>query len=132
VTASSASNRVNRGGNFNNTAVNLRAGNRNNNTPSNANNNIGLRCMSPRKCRRIAFKDAIRVRKVRDQPPSSCAGFIAGRRAPAASGWRMLPGCGLELVVNAERKSRKATGCKRFRRPDSAEQGRAATLRQPV
>ncbi len=71
MTAQSASNRVNRGGSFNNDAVNLRAGNRNNDTPSDANNNIGLRCMSPRKCQGTAFKDAVRARKVRDQPSSS-------------------------------------------------------------
>ena len=38
-----SSNRVNRGGSFNNAAVNARSANRNNNTPSNADNNLGLR-----------------------------------------------------------------------------------------
>jgi len=33
-----------RGGNFNNNASNLRVANRNNNTPTNRNNNIGARC----------------------------------------------------------------------------------------
>ena len=42
--AGAASNRVKRGGNFNNTATNLRSANRNNNTPTNHNNNIGIRC----------------------------------------------------------------------------------------
>ncbi|MBT7442518.1 MAG: SUMF1/EgtB/PvdO family nonheme iron enzyme, partial [Methylococcales bacterium] len=36
-------NRVNRGGSFNNTASNSRCANRNNNTPGNSNNNLGLR-----------------------------------------------------------------------------------------
>jgi formylglycine-generating enzyme required for sulfatase activity len=40
---SSGSNRVNRGGNWNNTAPNCSLGNRNNNTPQNVNNNIGFR-----------------------------------------------------------------------------------------
>jgi hypothetical protein len=35
---------VNRGGSFNNNASNLRASNRNNNSPGNRNNNLGLRC----------------------------------------------------------------------------------------
>ncbi len=33
-----------RGGSFNNNATNLLAGYRNNNTPTNRNNNIGARC----------------------------------------------------------------------------------------
>ncbi|MDR3328314.1 MAG: RNA-directed DNA polymerase [Prevotellaceae bacterium] len=37
------SNRVNRGGSWNNTAENCRVANRNNNTPSNRNNNLGFR-----------------------------------------------------------------------------------------
>ncbi len=41
--APGATNRVNRGGSFNNTASNARSANRNNNTPANANNNLGLR-----------------------------------------------------------------------------------------
>jgi len=44
----SGSNRVNRGGSWNNTPVNLRSANRNNNTPSNRNNNLGFRCVSPK------------------------------------------------------------------------------------
>ena len=37
------SNRVNRGGSWNNNARNCRVSNRNNNTPTNRNNNVGLR-----------------------------------------------------------------------------------------
>ena len=36
-------NRVNRGGSWNNDAVNCRAANRNNNNPDNRNNNLGFR-----------------------------------------------------------------------------------------
>ncbi|MFQ6609752.1 MAG: SUMF1/EgtB/PvdO family nonheme iron enzyme [Fidelibacterota bacterium] len=39
----SGSNRVKRGGNYNNNANNLRCSNRNNNNPNNTNNNIGFR-----------------------------------------------------------------------------------------
>ncbi|MEW6744861.1 MAG: hypothetical protein AB1486_19065 [Planctomycetota bacterium] len=38
-----ARNRVNRGGSFNNVAINARSANRNNNTPENRNNNLGCR-----------------------------------------------------------------------------------------
>ena len=44
----SGSNRVKRGGSFNNDAVNMRSAERNNNTPTNRNANIGARCLSPR------------------------------------------------------------------------------------
>lgn len=37
------SNRVKRGGSWNNNANNCRVANRNNNSPSNSNNNLGLR-----------------------------------------------------------------------------------------
>ncbi len=40
---SSGSNRVKRGGNWNNNANNCRVANRNNNNPNNSNNNIGFR-----------------------------------------------------------------------------------------
>jgi Sulfatase-modifying factor enzyme 1 len=39
--------RVLRGGSFNNNEPNLRAANRNNNDPTNENNNIGFRCARP-------------------------------------------------------------------------------------
>ncbi|MGM9693439.1 MAG: SUMF1/EgtB/PvdO family nonheme iron enzyme [Alloprevotella sp.] len=39
----SGSNRVNRGGSWNNSPRNCRSSNRNNNTPDNSNNNLGLR-----------------------------------------------------------------------------------------
>ncbi len=40
---SMSSNRVNRGGSWNNSAANCRVANRNNNSPGNRNNNLGLR-----------------------------------------------------------------------------------------
>ena len=44
--AESGSNRVKRGGSWNNTASNCRSANRNSNSPSNRNNNIGFRLVS--------------------------------------------------------------------------------------
>ncbi|MFO7675686.1 MAG: SUMF1/EgtB/PvdO family nonheme iron enzyme [bacterium] len=43
-TGRNGSNRVNRGGSWNNNARNLRSANRNRNEPSNRNNNLGFRC----------------------------------------------------------------------------------------
>ena len=44
--AETGSYRVIRGGNFNNNAQNVRSANRNNNSPGNRNNNIGVRLLS--------------------------------------------------------------------------------------
>ena len=44
--AATGSNRVIRGGNFNNNAQNVRSANRNNNSPDNRNNDIGVRLLS--------------------------------------------------------------------------------------
>jgi len=46
----SASNRVKRGGSWNNNAENCRVANRNNNDPDNSNNNIGLRIANTFTC----------------------------------------------------------------------------------
>jgi len=46
VIVTSGSNRVKRGGNWNNNADNVRSANRNNNNPTNTNNNIGFRSCS--------------------------------------------------------------------------------------
>jgi len=46
--ADRGSNRVKRGGNWNNNAQNCRSANRNNNSPGNRNNNLGLRLASSR------------------------------------------------------------------------------------
>jgi hypothetical protein len=52
-TSREPSNRVIRGGNFNNDATNLLPPNRNNNTPTNRNNNVGFRC-----AKTVVFLDA--------------------------------------------------------------------------
>ncbi len=49
--AQTSSNRVKRGGNFNNNARNVRSANRNNNSPDNRNNNLGFRLLSTRHLR---------------------------------------------------------------------------------
>ena len=48
--ARSGSNRVIRGGSWNNNPQNLRSANRNNNTPDNSNDNIGFRLVSTKVC----------------------------------------------------------------------------------
>jgi formylglycine-generating enzyme required for sulfatase activity len=45
--ASSGTNRVNRGGSWNNSSNNLASAYRNNNNPNNENNNIGFRVCAP-------------------------------------------------------------------------------------
>jgi hypothetical protein len=52
LNAENGSNRVNRGGGWNNNAVNCRSANRNNNTPGNRDNNLGFRLLIARLCRR--------------------------------------------------------------------------------
>lgn len=49
---SRGSDRVNRGGGWNNNAVNCRSANRNRNSPGNRNDNLGFRLLSARLCRR--------------------------------------------------------------------------------
>jgi formylglycine-generating enzyme required for sulfatase activity len=46
VVTKSGSNRVIRGGSWNNNPQNLRSANRNNNSPDNRNNNVGFRLLS--------------------------------------------------------------------------------------
>lgn len=56
-------NRVLRGGSWNNKPQNLRAANRNNNNPTNRNNNIGFRLAKTLPARSWAFKDVQCVHK---------------------------------------------------------------------
>ena len=53
------SNRVNRGGSWNNNANNCRCANRNNNSPSNNNNNLGFRPANTFRERFTMFKDVV-------------------------------------------------------------------------
>ncbi|MGH8693758.1 MAG: SUMF1/EgtB/PvdO family nonheme iron enzyme [Burkholderiales bacterium] len=52
MNAENGSNRVNRGGGWNNNAVNCRSANRNHDAPGNRNDNLGFRLLSTRLCRR--------------------------------------------------------------------------------
>jgi len=51
VTETTGSNRVNRGGGWNNDAVNCRSANRNRNSPGNRNDNLGFRLVSASRSR---------------------------------------------------------------------------------
>lgn len=57
-TGHSGSNRVKRGGSFDNDADDLRAANRNDDDPSNQNDNLGFRCASSRARPRLVSTDA--------------------------------------------------------------------------
>jgi hypothetical protein len=63
------SNRVNRGGSWNNTARNCRSANRNNNTPDNRNNNLGFRLVL----------NSAGVRKIRVPGRNRSAPCLVGR-----------------------------------------------------
>jgi hypothetical protein len=92
MTAESGSNRVNRGGSWNNNARNCRSANRNNNSPDNRNDNLGLRLVSTRSCRRMRFTDRIRVQQALSR---LC---IRRRRTSAKQPWPAAVGrlCRLE------------------------------------
>ena len=77
ATGHSASNRVNRGGSFDNDAANLRAGNRNNDTPSDADNNLGVRCASSS----ARQKCGLHGRRIRPKGVLTSAGRRARLRA---------------------------------------------------
>jgi len=68
--AVAGSNRVNRGGSWNSDASNLQASNRNTNSRSNRNNNLGARCVSSGSARRAVVKAAAPVRKAMTMRPS--------------------------------------------------------------
>ncbi len=72
------SNRVVRGGSWNNNDNNLRAANRNNNTPTNRNNNNGFRCAKTEEI--LAREDALKHRGqgfgARGAPQSSPACLV--------------------------------------------------------
>ena len=57
----SGSNRVIRGGSWNNNARNCRSANRNNDAPGNRDNNLGFRLLSTLFCQRVRFTDLARV-----------------------------------------------------------------------
>ena len=67
MSAVSGSNRVNRGGSWNNNARNCRAPNRNHDGPGNRNGNLGFRLLSTRRRQGARFKDRARV-------PAPCPG----------------------------------------------------------
>ena len=86
MTAESGSNRVNRGGGWNNNASHCRSSNRNNDTPGNRNNNLGFRLLSTRRCQRVPFKDRSRV-PVPCPGGSSRSGEQAGQTTRARGVW---------------------------------------------
>ena len=67
MTPASGSNRVNRGGSWNNNARNCRSANRNRNSPGSRNDNLGFRLLSTRRRLGTQFTDCARV-------PAPCPG----------------------------------------------------------
>jgi hypothetical protein len=86
VTTVSGSNRVIRGGSWNNDARNCRSAYRNNDAPGNRNDNLGFRLLSTGLSRRGRFTDLLRVLQAMSRP-SSCAGRWPDKQpCPAAFG----------------------------------------------
>jgi hypothetical protein len=86
VTAEAGSNRVNRGGSWNNTAANCRSANRNNNSPDNRNNNLGFRLLSTRLCQRGAVYESRSCATGHVQAGILCRDFPAKSQSRAAFG----------------------------------------------
>jgi len=79
------SNRVNRGGSWNNNAINCRAANRNNNNPTNRNNNLGFRSVLPPAqpgCRKAAGL----TRRPSCPRPQCCRGKDTSKSRPVPVG----------------------------------------------
>ena len=92
---SRASNRVNRGGSWNNNAGNCRAANRNRNTPANRNNNLGFRLARSSAARRSCSR--------RNRPLSVPVQALAGRNRiqwpPGAGSRANAPGGPFSLTT---------------------------------
>lgn len=71
---------MNRGGSWNNNPANVRAANRNNNSPDNRNNNLGFRLLSTNH-RQTGPVHGPALRAQGLSKPSSRAGLSPGRRA---------------------------------------------------
>ncbi|MDX2285867.1 MAG: SUMF1/EgtB/PvdO family nonheme iron enzyme [Bacteroidia bacterium] len=83
----SGSNRVNRGGSWNNDAANLRAANRNNNTPDNRNNNLGFRLSNTGESASLPVRYGGWHRAVSRPARSPASGYAGSNTAsPLASG----------------------------------------------
>ena len=78
VSPETGSNRVKRGGSWNNNANNLRSANRNNNTPTNRNNNIGFRLVSTEQRRNAPFTDCVCVHQALSRE-ASCTGDVRSK-----------------------------------------------------
>ncbi|NLV46947.1 MAG: SUMF1/EgtB/PvdO family nonheme iron enzyme [Candidatus Hydrogenedentes bacterium] len=74
------SNRVNRGGSWNNNFNNCRSAQRNNNTPTNTNNNIGFRLSSSSRRQIAGVYECPRRVPVMTRPVS-CSGLLSGQIA---------------------------------------------------
>ena len=85
ATGQSGSNRVRRGGSWDNSAANLRASNRDDDTPSDSDDNLGFRCASSRTARRAVSKDAA-PEHIENSARRPAPGQAPGARASACPG----------------------------------------------
>ena len=80
------SDRVNRGGSWNNTAENCESSNRNRNKPDNRNNNLGVRLVSSSLREKYSVHGCCTGTKEMTRPLSS-AGEVQTKRKRAHDGW---------------------------------------------
>jgi hypothetical protein len=101
----SGSNRVNRGGSWNNDARNCRSSNRNNNNPDNSNNNLGLR---------LALSE-LRIARMSGYSDMCCKQIailnapLRAHSKPAAAQWQPFSNAG--LVADAQDRAAKRRHC---------------------
>jgi hypothetical protein len=129
----SGSNRVKRGGSWNNNAQNCRSANRNNNNPNNMNNNIGLRLSSTARCEWPRFTDRGRVCGLSRSPSGSAvpsqgvSGHAAGCPLRGHGGQRQTGGPRLVVVA---RDVAVSVGAALFEDLDLCSQGHGAPVRR--
>ena len=88
----SGSNRVMRGGSFDNDDDNLRASNRNDDNPSDDNDNLGFRCASPRRRQKDRFHGF---------DPRACCGHVRKTGAGFTPDEDQVPGRGVIMAPRA-------------------------------
>ena len=124
------SNRVNRGGSWNNNAINCRAANRNNNNPTNRNDNLGFRSVLPPAqpgCRRAAGL----TRRPSCPRTQLCRGKDAGKSRPVPVGWRSQSKTPGGPAERCRPSSRRNSPCGKPATSDACPSGDASGLGPP-
>jgi hypothetical protein len=100
VAVNYGSNRVNRGGSWNNNARNCRSANRNNNDPDNRNNDLGFRLLSSLSCQKCIVYGWCISAWIMTRPLSS-AGICRTKKSLLTASGRNLEGGGGFFFIHA-------------------------------